>query len=167
MKKISILLLTSILLIANQGFAQLPVRPLADQKTLLQSNDPQLRQNKKLVYDFWREVLEGGHLELADKYMLETYMQHNPNVATGRQGFIDFFSKIRKPALIVDTIKAQVVDIVAEGDKVVLSFVREYNVPGDNTRKYTTTWFDMLRIENGKIAEHWDCAQMMVQPPKN
>jgi predicted SnoaL-like aldol condensation-catalyzing enzyme len=85
---------------------------------------------------------------------------------TGRQGFIDFFSKFRKPVPIVDTIKGQGVDIVAEGDKVVLSFVRQYPVPGDSTKKYTTTWFDMLRIENGKIAEHWDNAEMMAPPPK-
>jgi predicted SnoaL-like aldol condensation-catalyzing enzyme len=28
----------------------------------------------------------------------------------------------------------------------------------DPAKKSTTTWFDMFRIENGKIAEHWDCA---------
>ena len=31
----------------------------------------------------------------------------------------------------------------------------------DSTKKYTTTWFDMFRIENGKIAEHWDTAEKM------
>lgn len=165
MKKIFLLIIFFALTFISKNFAQLPVKPLADQKTLLESKDPQLRQNKKLVYDFWREVLEAGHLDLADKYMAETYMQHNPNVVTGRQGFIDFFSKFRKPVPIVDTIKAQVVSISAEKDLVILSFVREDKVPGDSTKKYTTTWFDMLRIENGKIAEHWDCAQMM-SPPK-
>jgi predicted SnoaL-like aldol condensation-catalyzing enzyme len=29
-------------------------------------------------------------------------------------------------------------------------------------QKYTSTWFDMFRIENGKIAEHWDPA---TKPP--
>ena len=29
---------------------------------------------------------------------------------------------------------------------------------GHPAKKYTTTWFDMFRIENGKIAEHWDPA---------
>ena len=38
------------------------------------------------------------------------------------------------------------------------SFVREVAEPKDTSKKYTTTWFDMLRIENGKIAEHWDPA---------
>jgi predicted SnoaL-like aldol condensation-catalyzing enzyme len=125
---------------------------------MLQSSDPKLAKNKKLLYDFWREVFEGGHLELADKYMAETYIQHNPNVPTGRKAFVDFFSKFKKPQPIADTIKAPVVSIIAEGDMVMISFARELPDPKDSTKKYTTTWFDMFRIENGKIAEHWDAA---------
>ena len=48
--------------------------------------------------------------------------------------------------------------IVAEGDRVILSFVREAPDPKDPSVKYTTTWFDMFRIVNGKIVEHWDSA---------
>lgn len=54
--------------------------------------------------------------------------------------------------------KAPLVSIVAERDIVVLGFVREYAEPKDASRKYTTTWFDMFRIENGKIVEHGDSA---------
>ena len=54
--------------------------------------------------------------------------------------------------------KAPLVAITAEGDLVILSFVREHADPKDPAQKYTTTWFDMFRIENGKIAEHWDPA---------
>ncbi|MEP7319500.1 MAG: hypothetical protein ABI921_12190, partial [Panacibacter sp.] len=67
-------------LLATTSIAQLPVKPLANQKTLLQSNDPKLAANKKLVYDCWREMLEAGHIDLADKYLAESYMQHNPTV---------------------------------------------------------------------------------------
>jgi predicted SnoaL-like aldol condensation-catalyzing enzyme len=146
---------------ANNIFAQLPIVPLANQKTLLQSNDLKLAANKKLVYDCWREVLEGGHLEFVDKYLAETYMQHNPNVATGRKGFVELFSKFAKPQPIVDTIKAPVVAIIADGDLVVISFAAKLPEPTDSTKTYTTTWFDMFRIENGKLAEHWDGAQKM------
>jgi predicted SnoaL-like aldol condensation-catalyzing enzyme len=135
------------------GFAQ-----VSDQKTWLKSDDPTLAKNKKIVYDFWREVLEGGHLELAEKYMKESYIQHNPNVPTGRQGFIDFFSKFRKPQAIVDSIKGPLIAILAEGDRVVLVFKREMNEPNDISKKYLTHSFDMLRIEDGKVAEHWDSA---------
>jgi len=43
---------------------------------------------------------------------------------------------------------------------VVLAFVREAPDPKDAARKYTTTWFDMFRVADGKIAEHWDAAQL-------
>jgi len=157
-KTLPTVFVASLILFATTSLAQLPVQPLSDQKTLLQSSDPKLAQNKKLLYDFWREVFEAGHLDLADKYMAETYIQHNPNVPTGRKAFVDFFSKFKKPEPIADTIKAPVVAIIAEGDMVVISFARELVDAKDATKKYSTTWFDMFRIENGKIAEHWDAA---------
>lgn len=161
MKKISffIAIAAAVVLSVNKSLAQEAVKPLTDQKSMLKSHDPKLAQNKKLLYDFWREVFEAGHLELLDKYMAENYIQHNPNVATGRKAFVDFFSKFMKePKPIADTIKAPVVTIIAEGDLVMISFSRELPDPKDNTKKYTTTWFDMFRIENGKLAEHWDGA---------
>lgn len=142
-------------------FAQLPVKPLASQNELLKSSNHSLEQNKKLVYNMWREFLEGGHMELAEKYFAESYMQHNPNAATGRKAVVDFFSQYSKPQPIVDTIKASVVAIIAEGDLVMISFAREIPDPADKSKKYSTTWFDLFRIENGKIAEHWDCAEKM------
>lgn len=146
-------------LTAHSVHAQVAVQAATDHEKLLASADPQLAANKRFVYDFWREVFEGGHMELADKYMAESYIQHNPNVATGRAAFIAFFSKIAKPKAIEAKVKAPLVSIVAEGDYVILSFVREFADPADSTKKYTTTWFDMFRIEGGKIAEHWDGAQ--------
>ncbi len=139
--------------------AQLPVKPLDIQSELLKSDNPKYAANKKLVYDMWREFLEAGHMEVAEKYFTETYMQHNPNVATGRKALLDAFSKWTKPVAISDSIKSQVVAIVAEGDLVVISFVSERTDPKDKNQKYTTTWFDMFRIENGKIAEHWDSSE--------
>jgi len=146
-------------LTAHSVHAQVPVQAATDHEKLLASTDPQLAANKRFVYDFWREVFEGGHMELADKYMAESYIQHNPTVATGRAAFIAFFSKIAKPKAIEAKVKAPLVSIVAEGDYVILSFVREFADPADSTKKYTTTWFDMFRIEGGKIAEHWDGAR--------
>jgi predicted SnoaL-like aldol condensation-catalyzing enzyme len=144
------------LLLSPTAQAQVDVRANPDQKQLLASPDARLAANKRLVYDFWREVFEAGHMELADKYMAESYIQHNPNVPTGRAAFVAFFSKFSKPKPIQPTIKAPLVAIVAEGDLVVLSFVADRKDPKDPTKKYTTTWFDMFRVEKGKIAEHWD-----------
>jgi predicted SnoaL-like aldol condensation-catalyzing enzyme len=142
----------------SASFAQVPVTPAADHAVLLQSADPALARNKRLVYDFWREVFEAGQLELAEKYMAEGYLQHNPNVPTGRAAFVEFFGKIRKPKPIEAKVAAPLVAVTAEGNLVVLSFVREQADPKDPTKKYTTTWFDMFRIEGGKIVEHWDPA---------
>lgn len=144
--------------LSSKSYAQLPVKPLAPQNELLKSDDPILAKNKRLVYDMWREFLEAGHLDKAEKYLTEDYMQHNPLAATGRKAVVEFFSRFSTPKEIVDSIKTSVVSIVAEKDLVVISFARELPDPKDKTKKYTTTWFDMFRIENGKIAEHWDCA---------
>lgn len=151
-----LVLILSVLL----SHAQVPVRAAVEQASLVQSPDPRLAANKRLVYDFWREVFEGGHLDLADKYLAESYIQHNPNVATGRAAFVEFFAQRIKPAPIADRIKAPLVAITAEGDLVILSFAREYPDPREPKRTYTTTWFDMFRIENSRIAEHWDPATL-------
>lgn len=139
--------------------AQVPVQGNPDHARMLASPDPKLAANKKLVYDFWREVFEGGHMEFADKYMTESYIQHNPNVPTGRRAFVEFFSRVTTPKAIEPRVKAPLVAIVADGDYVVLAFARENVDPADPAKKYTTTWFDMFRIQDGKIAEHWDPAQ--------
>ena len=134
--------------------AQLPVTLHADQQALLKSSDPQLAANKKLVFDFWREVFQARNMDLAPKYMAENYMQHNPTVATGRQPFMDFFGRLERQP-VKPTID-NLVTIMAEHDLVVLAFRRELPDPKNPGQRYTTTWFDMLRIENGKITEHWD-----------
>lgn len=138
--------------------AQVPVQANPNHEQLLASADPIIAANKRLVYDFWREVFEGGHMELAEKYMTESYIQHNPSVPTGRAGFVNLFSTFTKPKPIEPRVKAPLVAIVAEGDFVILSFVKEIVDSKDATKKYTTTWFDMFRIEGDKIAEHWDAA---------
>ena len=139
-----------------QAAAQVPVTAAADQSALLKSSSPRLARNKRLVYDFWRSVLEARHVELGPKYMQETYIQHNPNFPTGRDGILSALS--HRPKLdIQSTIQRPLINIVAEGNLVVLAFVDTRPIdPADKTKTYTTTSFDMFRIEDGKIAEHWD-----------
>ena len=144
--------------VAGVAWGQVAVVANPNHEQLLASPDPKLAANKRLVYDFWREVFEAGHMELAEKYMADSYIQHNPNVPTGRAAFVEFFQRVKKPKPIEARVQSPLVSIVAEGDLVVLSFVSEAPDPKDPSSKYTTTWFDMFRIENGKIAEHWDPA---------
>ena len=151
-------LLIALLFAVGAAQAQVPVTANSDHESMLRHSDPKLATNKRLVYDFWREVFEAAHMDLAPRYMAEDYVQHNPRVPTGRQAFIDFFSKVRKPAPIEPRVKAPLVAILADGDLVSLFFVRENPEPSDPSKKYTTTWFDMFRIADGKIVEHWDPA---------
>ena len=148
-----------LLLLAAIGFsataaAQLPVMVNHNQTALLQSNDPQLAANKKIAYEFTRLVLRARDMNAARRLMSEDYMQHNPTISTGRAAFIEAFS--RRPASApLDTIE-DLVTMVAEGDLVSLFFLRECEDPRNPGQTYTTTWFDMFRIENDLIAEHWD-----------
>ena len=148
--------LIAALLLAGPVFAQLAPKPLASQEELLKDKDPKLAANKKVVFDFWRIVLEARHLDEADKYMRQDYMQHNPNAETGIAGFKAYFSRLGGPLPIEPKIKREVISIVAQGDLVVLSFVQDNK--DSKGQSYKTTWFDMFRIQDGKIAEHWDSA---------
>jgi len=152
-------------LVGGVAQAQVPVTgatTAAAQTAMLASADPKLAANKKLVFDFWREVLDARHVELAEKYMAEDYIQHNPNVPTGRKAFTDFFGRM-KPMDIKPVTNMPLVSIMAEGDLVMMAFAREWDHPVDKTKKYTSTWFDLFRVENGKVAEHWDGA--LIAPP--
>jgi predicted SnoaL-like aldol condensation-catalyzing enzyme len=161
MKKLALLIVLAAASVP--AFSALPVVPAPDQQALLKHDDPKLAANKKLVYDFFRIVLQARHLDEAPKYMKEDYMQHNPNAETGMKGFIEFFQRLGGPTEVAATLPG-LIAIQAEGDYVTLSFVREYDDPRNPGKKYSTTWFDMLRIEDGKLAEHWDNAT--IAPPR-
>jgi predicted SnoaL-like aldol condensation-catalyzing enzyme len=120
------------------------------------AQDP-AEQNKKLVLDFWREVLESRHVELASKYLAPGYIQHNPNVETGLDGFVKFFSRFT-PQPIQPQLKNPPVYATTEGDRVILMFEHEAKDPHDASKTYKYFSFDMFRVAGGKIQEHWDSA---------
>jgi predicted SnoaL-like aldol condensation-catalyzing enzyme len=153
---LSVLILSLCSFTARAGGGPLPVVAVADQAKLLASTDAKLAFNKKLVYDFDRIILNGRRLERTSEFMSKDYIQHNPNVPTGMDGFLKFFSQLGGPRDIPATVP-DLVSIQAEGDIVTLSFVNELQDPSNPNQKYTTTWFDMFRVKDGKIAEHWDC----------
>jgi len=148
------LVLSLVALVAGPAAAQLPVEVHPNQLQLLASDNATLAANKKLVFDFWRVVFQAHDVERAPEFMAESYIQHNPNVPTGRAAFMRFFGQLPKQP-VKPTID-NLVSLVAEGDLVVLGFRRTLPDLANEGQTYTTTWFDMLRIENGEIAEHWD-----------
>jgi predicted SnoaL-like aldol condensation-catalyzing enzyme len=150
------------------AYAQVPPVASTEQLAMLKSDDPHLARNKRLVFDFWRIVYEGGHMDQAPKYMAETYIQHNPNVKSGRAAFVELFSKARPPQPIEPLMKMPVISIVAERDIVMVSTVRKVRDREKPDHIYFMTWFDVFRIDDqGLIAEHWDPSEMWVngKPP--
>jgi predicted SnoaL-like aldol condensation-catalyzing enzyme len=63
-----------------------------------------------------------------------------------------------KPKPIPAKLHTPIVAVTAEGDLVTVAYPREVKDPKDPSKVYTTTWFDMWRIKDGKADEHWDCA---------
>jgi predicted SnoaL-like aldol condensation-catalyzing enzyme len=152
----------------SRGFsplAQEPVVAASDPDALFHSRDPRLNKNKQAAYHIVKDLLEAGHWELADKYLTERYIQHNPNAPSGRAGVVKFFTEVLKvkPSPIPEKMKTKVVSVVAEGDLVVVTFVREVKDDKAPSKSYTTTWFDMWRFKDGKADEHWDPATRMGQ----
>lgn len=124
------------------------------QLALITSHNPDLRMNKRLVFDLWRQIPEAGREELAPLYMDERYIQHNPNAATGRAGAVNYFRQ--RPDTGIDTwLEAPLVAMVAEGDIVVQVLETERE---QNGVEYKVPWFDMFRIADGLAIEHWDSA---------
>ena len=125
-----------------------------DHAALLASDDPRLAANKRLVYDMYRIVLQGGHHDRAHEFVAKDYIQHNPNAAQGLSGLVDYVRSSRPVREISETLDLPLIQLIAEGDYVMTSFVRpEKDADGET---YYSTWFDLYRIDGGKIAEHWD-----------
>ena len=136
--------------------AQVAPVGVKDQAALLKSSDPKLAANKKLVYDMYRTIVNGGHYELAEKFFTKEYIQHNPNVKSGRDELVAYIRQTRPQRPLQPTISFPLISIIAEGDMVLVATVTNEDDPDKPGQKYDTTHFDMYRIQNGLIAEHWD-----------
>lgn len=131
-------------------------------EALLASDDPKLAANKRLVYDMYRIVLQAGLADRAGEFIHDDYIQHNPNADQGLSGVQDYIRSTRPEREIKETLDLPLIHLMAEGDHVMTSFVRPEKDANGET--YYSTWFDLYRIEDGKIAEHWD--PMLKSDPK-
>src|SRR5687768_492870 len=106
--------------LAAQESLTMSVPPVVaqDHAALLASDDPRLAANKRLVYDMYRIVLQGGHWDRAQEFIAEGYIQHNPNAAQGLAGLIDYVRSSRPVREIKDTLDLPLIMLVAEGDYV-------------------------------------------------
>ena len=92
--------------------------------------------NKELVLKFYDEVFNNWDISNLDNYMKDNYIQHNPTAPSGKEGFVEFTKVFfsLKPHM-------DIIHIGEDGDIVC----------------------DIYRIEDGKLAEHWDVVEHNVQ----
>ena len=106
----------------------------------------------------FKDILQYGHLELAEEVMAPGYIQHNPNVPTGRDAFVEFFSRFAQPEPIMDAWKDEPELILTSGDLVFYMMRRFSDDPASPGTAYKWNWFDMVRVDDGLVQEHWDMA---------
>jgi len=105
-------------------------------------------KNKALVLEAFDALFNKRDYAAAEKYWSPNYIQHSAHIEPGRDGL---FNLIRSTP---DTLRYEHQLIVAEGDYVIVhGRFTGYGRP--------VAWIaaDIVRIENGRLAEHWDVLQ--------
>lgn len=118
-----------------------------------------LEEHKKNAIAFYRMSYEGNPARAVELYVGDEYIQHNPDVANGTTGFIEYFERMQReyPEKSIDFVRC-----IAEGDLVALHTHQVW--PGDD--QYVT--MDFFRFDtNGKIVEHWDSIQKVPKTSAN
>ena len=156
-ERLAKLVVIALFVIPAGARAQEPVVGVADPETLFTDANPKLNTNKQAALHIMKDLLQCNHWDEADKWLTERYLQHNPNVASGRAGVVKFFGSRPKTATC-DKLTTPIVAVLADGDLVTVVIPRELTHPTIAGKKYTTTWFDMWRFVDGKADEHWDGA---------
>lgn len=106
------------------------------------------QKNKDLVLEAFETLFNKRDYAKAAAFWSETYIQHSAHIAPGRDGLFDL---VRSQP---DTLRYENAVIVAEGDYVMLH--GRFSGRGQGR-----SWIaaDIVRIEKGRLAEHWDVLQ--------
>lgn len=108
-------------------------------------------EDRAIVEALYSRVYNGKDLSAVPELIAADYIQHNPSIETGRDAFVAAFTGYfaAVPGLTVDIKRI----IAADSLVVVHSHWR------DSPAERGQAVIDIYRIENGKIAEHWDVVQ--------
>lgn len=105
-------------------------------------------ENRELVKNFLYDVMQGKRPEkTADYFDGDTYIQHNTGIADGLSGLGAALAALAEQG--VQMIYNKTHQVLAQGNFVLA--VSEGTFGGK-----PTSYYDLWRVENGKIAEHWD-----------
>jgi len=118
-----------------------------------------LESNKKNAIAFYKMAYEGNPRAAIEQYVGHEYIQHNPDVADGLQGFIHYFERMQLeyPVKSIDFVRC-----IAEGDLVAL---HSHQIWPENDQYVTMDFFRF--DEHGKICEHWDAIQKIPEKSAN
>ena len=105
-------------------------------------------ENKKFVLEAFDKLFNKRDYDAAEPYWSPDYIQHSAHIAPGREGLFDLVKAL--PA----TLRYEAGLVVAEGDYVILHG-RFSDFGG------AANWIaaDIVRFQNGLLAEHWDVLQ--------
>lgn len=119
----------------------------------------QAPQNRLLVERLYRDFFNGRDMRVPLEIVAENYIQHNPALPDGRAILIRAFSAYFAAA---PDLKVTIKRMVAEGDLVVV-----HSHWQDSPEDRGNAVVDIYRIEDGKIAEHWDVVQPVSEKAAN
>ncbi|MDX2561398.1 ester cyclase family protein [Streptomyces sp. TX20-6-3] len=111
--------------------------------------------NMRLVLKVWDELMQQHLLDRADEYYRQDYIQHNAFAAQsggGLKGMKDFFAGLF--ALAPD-LTGEITQIIAQDDLVGVFCVWRGHEQSSG-RELLLHTADLLRVQDGLIAEHWD-----------
>lgn len=104
--------------------------------------------NRTLVKNFLYDVMEGNNPQKTPDYFDgDAYIQHNTGIADGLSGLGAALAALAEAG--IQMIYTTVHQVLAQGDYVLA--ISEGTFGGA-----PTSYYDLWRVENGKIAEHWD-----------